>query len=142
MGGTKDFKEKGIFTYETIGTVNGVKVIRGIGDNPPRVLPLYSGDSTTYYRADAIESPKEVGIYDANHKLAKEIDWKHKHIESIPRKNGKIRKLVFKHGKPHVHVLGPDGRSHVGIITRKPSKKEKRIWKEALYGKLIRDPKK
>ena len=54
MGGTKDFVEKRIFEYKSIGTVGGFKIIEGV--NGKHNLPNFSNTSTGYVTMFPIQS--------------------------------------------------------------------------------------
>lgn len=114
MGGTKDFVEKRIFEYKSIGTVGGFKIIEGV-DNRHN-LPNFSNTSTGYVKLSN-NVPHTIRLY-KNRKKFKDIDWGHA--------NGN-----FKTGSFHVHDYKNGVRVHKG---RKPSKHEFRIGMMVRYG--------
>ena len=122
MGGTKDFKEKGIFEYETIGTVDGIKVIRSV--TGLHNAPMYAGDSNAYIRADRRDVKREIIIYDPVKKARSiEINWGHSHDGSDP--NG------F-----HVHVNAPGATGIHKGDWRPPTPEELELGMKARYGKI------
>lgn len=115
MGGTKDFVEKRIFEYKSIGTVGGFKIIEGV--NGKHNLPNFSNTSTCYVKLSK-NIPHTIRLY-KNQKKFKDIDWMHD--------NGNI-----KAGDFHVHDYKNEIRIHKA---RKPSKHEYRIGMVVKYGK-------
>lgn len=61
------------YTYETIGTINGVKVLRGI--NGKHGLPESAHSSTAYIKLDNNGVFREMRFYDKNHVLYLEIAY-------------------------------------------------------------------
>ncbi len=131
MGGTKRYQESGGFdyqTFETIGTAgNGIKILKKIGGKS--TTPSYSNTPYTMYASldDKMGKIEKVSVYRGpdGRKKSKDIDRGHVHTNP----DG----TVFLADKIHVQIYDENGvRSK---IARKPSKKEKRIFFTALYGR-------
>ena len=119
MGGTKDFKEKGVYEYETVGALDDIKVVRGIGTKHD--APEFAGNSTVYIRADKGNNVKEIIFYDpVNKTRVKEINWGHPH-------EGYDRDAI------HVH-LNVGGRH---TVTRDPTPEETSLVNKARGGKIV-----
>ena len=131
MGGTKRYQEAGGFDYQTfeqIGTTsNGIKIIKEIGGNS--TTPMYSNTPYTMYasidsRSQMIE---KISVYrsEKGRRKIKDIDLGHEHTNPDGR--------YFPADEIHVQIYDSNGiRSN---IARRPSKKEKRIFMMAFYGR-------
>ncbi len=91
MGGRGTFASgKNVpFTYETVGTIEGVKVLRGLGSNHD--LPEEAHSSNTYIRLDKNGEFNMLREYDSDHYLTTDVAYH------------KERKLD-KSGKPVLHI--------------------------------------
>lgn len=131
MGGSKRYQESGGFDYQTFETIDttstGIKILKGVDGNS--TTPMYSNTPYTMYASLDTKTNKieKISVYRGpdGRKKNKDIDYGHKHTNP----DGKI----FPEDKIHVQEYNEEGvRS---IIARKPSKKEKRIFFTALYGR-------
>lgn len=126
MGSSKNYNKDGGFdkrTYKEIGiTSNGIKVL-GKLDGGSSNTPLYSNTPYTMYASmdsntGVLKQITAYGGKEGRQKI-KEMDWSHGHDS-------------FKPGDIHVHLYD-DGKKTKKY--RKPSKKEYRIVKMAIYGR-------
>lgn len=72
------------YTYETVGTIDGVKVLRGIGDKHD--LPVEAHSSGAYIQLYPDRNFKMLRLFDSEHYLVKEIAY---HPESTLDKSRK-----------------------------------------------------
>lgn len=139
MGGSKDYLETGGFTvykYEQIGvTANGIKIIEDPSTDNTNT-PMKSNTAYTAYAKYErdTQNVEQVSLYggsDGRSKV-KDIDFGHKHDNKQKRNKKTIILKTFNENDIHVHQYVNGKRSE---IARKPSKKEKRIFMIARYGK-------
>lgn len=120
MGGRGTFSigKKVDLTYKTIGTIEGVKVLEGIGNI--HKLPEESHTSNAYIRLNKNGDFYQYREYDKNHYLKFEIGY-HKEPN------------ISKSGKPvlHVHEYSPNMGNRT---TRAISEKEYEKYKKYLKG--------
>ena len=126
MGGTKDFKEQGVYQYKTTAVINGVKVL--VGNNEPKHnLPQFAGNSIFYARAVEGEI-KQIMIY-RNGKKVKRIDTGHKHVNKTTGK-------VFEKYEIHVQdFVSPKKKGGKDTTDYPKSKLEKALAK--LIGRKV-----
>jgi len=77
------------FTYETVGTIEGVKVLRGLGSNHD--LPEEAHSSNTYIRVGKNGEFNMLREYDSDHYLTTEVAY-HK------------KRKLDNSGKPVLHI--------------------------------------
>ena len=120
MGGRGTFAigKKVDYTYRTVGEIEGVKVLEGIGNI--HKLPEESHTSNAYIRLDRNGKFYQYREYDKNHYLKFEIGY---HREPN----------ILKSGKPvfHVHEYSPNMSDRT---TRAISKKEYEKYKKYFKG--------
>ena len=139
MGGTKDFLEDGgfsVYRYEQVGiTANGIKIImdstKGNTNTPMKSNTPYTMYAKYKKDAKMVEQITAYGGADGRSKI-KDIDIGHVHDNKI--KQGRKTVILYTFGKNDIHVHAyVDGKR--SEIARKPSKKERRMFMIARYGK-------
>ena len=119
MGGSKDFKAKGEYKYETVGMLGNIKVVRGIGKRHD--APEFAGNSTIYIRADKRNIAQEIIFYDPVTKArVKEINWGHPHEG-------------FNSNDVHVHI----NVNGMHTVTRPPTAAELKLATKARGGEIV-----
>ncbi len=120
MGGTKNFKELGVYQYKTAAVIGGIKVLVG-NDEPKRNLPQFAGKSVFY--AKAVDGKiQQIMIY-RNGKMAKRIDTGHKHVNKTTGK-------VFEANEIHVQeFVSPEKKGGRDTTHYPESKLEKALAK-------------
>ena len=129
MGGSKGFAERGEYTFESVGTISGIKVLKGIEGTGKHGLPMFSNTSDAYIKPANLKSritePVSIRVMMGQTGF-KDIEWGHPHTNPDGRS--------FKKGEPHVHDLIPGG-GH-SPYARKPSKRERRLIRMVQNGKF------
>ncbi len=129
MGGSKGFAKRGEYTFESVGTISGIKVLKGIEGTGKHGLPKFSNTSEAYIKPatvrNGIGKPSAIRIMKGQAGY-KDIEWGHPHRNPDGR--------LFKRDEPHVHDLLPNG-GH-SPYARKPSKRERRLMRMVKYGKF------
>lgn len=92
MGGTKDFKAKGIFQYKTETVIDGIKVLVG-NTEPKDNLPRFAGDSLFYAKAKDGKI-QQVMVY-RNGVQAFRIESGHAHVNNVTHE---------RFGREDIHV--------------------------------------
>lgn len=123
MGGRGTFASGNnvAYTYETIGKIEGVKVLRGIGGK--HSLPDEAHSSSAYIKLKPDDTFHEMRIYDKNHYLVKEIAY---HPEPNLNGGNKTENVL------HIHEYKCDN-----FKDRKPrlmTPEEIKIYKKYLKG--------
>ena len=125
MGGNGTFAAGNIVKYrwETVGKINGVKVLRPADSTASHKLPEEAHKSRMYILLKNDGTFSQMRIYDKNHKLRFEIAY---HPE---QKLDPSRKPVL-----HYHVCnGANDRSKAKMATAKMYEKFKQYLKGAVY---------
>lgn len=75
MGGRGSFAAGNnvTYSYKTVGMINGIKVLEGIGNQ--HGLPAEAHSSSAYMKLSKDGSFRELRFYDKNHYLTKEIAY-------------------------------------------------------------------
>lgn len=135
MGGSKNYNPDGGFSeqnYNAAGrTANVIKIIEPKNKNDNRNTPMFSNTPNTMYAKTDVKSGlvEQITVYgngaDKRAKL-KDIDIGHNHTNPD-------KKSSFGRNDIHIHIYNENGnRSN---YARKPSKKERRLFMIARYGK-------
>lgn len=139
MGGSKDYLETGGFTvykYEQIGvTANGIKIINdsttGNTNTPMKSNTPYTAYAKYEKDTNQVEQITVYGGSDGRSKV-KDIDFGHKHDNKQKRNKKTIILKTFSVNDIYVHTYSNGKRSE---IARRPSKKERRMFMIARFGK-------
>ena len=126
MGGSKDFKARGVFQYKAEAVIDGIKVLVGNG-NDRNNLPRFAGKSLFYAKAkDGII--QQIMVY-RNGEMVKRIETEHRHIN-------KTTGQVFEKKDIHIQDFVPGTKKSGRDTTRAPkSKLEKALAK--LIGRKV-----
>lgn len=124
MGGTKDFKTKGVFKYKAEIVIDGIKVLVG-NTEPKRNLPKFAGKSLFYAKAVDGEIV-QIKVY-RNGVQTFRIEKGHYHINSVTHE---------RFGKEDIHVQNFVDDPKTRDMTHRPKTKlEKALAK--LIGRKI-----
>ncbi len=127
MGGTKDFKAKGVFKYKAETVIDGIKVLVG-NTEPKRNLPKFAGKSLFY--AKAVDGKiQQIMVY-RNGVQAFRIETGHEHVNKVTHE---------RFGKEDIHVQNfvDNPKTNGRDSTHKPKTKlEKSLAK--LIGRTVR----
>lgn len=124
MGGTKDFKAKGVFHYKAEAVIDGIKVLVGNG-NDRNNLPRFAGKSLFYAKAKDGEI-KQVFVY-RNGVQAFRIEKGHVHVNNVTHE---------RFGREDIHVQNFVDNPKIRDMTHRPKTKlEKALAK--LIGRRV-----
>lgn len=131
MGGRGTFASgnKVEYTYETVGTINGIKVLKGKPKTGKHGLPVEAHSSLAYIKLKPNGIFHELRIYDKNHYLVREIAY---HPEPNINDGNRQDNVL------HVHDYPKRG----DFSNRKPrkiTKEEYKMYKKFLVGVPIID---